>query len=319
MTDSAPPIVAFVGIDVSKSTWDVHVRPEGKSQSFPANQEGFKKLLKFLPPPGSCLIAMEATGGYEADLLADLLDAGHLAARVNPRQVRDFAKSLGQLAKTDLLDARILALYAEKLEPAPAEKIPALQRELSILVTRRRQLVTLRTMETNRREMARSPRAQQSVDSILGAIDWELQSLNKEIEELLEKNEEWRLKTAILRSVPGVGVTTSAVLVAELPELGKANREQIAALVGVAPLNHDSGTLRGSRSIRGGRLSVRCTLYMATITAIRVNPLLKAFHQRLRAAGKPFKVAITASMRKLLTLLNSLVKANAMWNPTFAT
>lgn len=319
MNDSGKPIVAFVGIDVSKSAWDVHVRPEGKSQSFVANREGFKKLLQFLPPPGTCLIVLEATGGYEADLLADLLDAGHRTAKVNPRQVRDFARSLGQLAKTDILDARILALFAEKLEPTPAEKIPTLQRELSILVARRRQLVAMRTMEVNRQEMARSPRANKSIETILQTLEREISALTKEISDLIEQHDEWRMKANILRSVPGVGPTTSATLVAELPELGKANREEIAALVGVAPMNCDSGARRGTRSIRGGRVSVRCTLYMATVSAIRHNPILKAFHLRLKIAGKPYKVRITACMRKLLTILNSLMKANATWSPKIAT
>lgn len=310
------PYQSFVGIDVSKETWDVHIRPQGESKSFTADKEGFKNLLKFLPPPGSCLIVVEASGGYEADLLADLLDDEHIAARVNPRQIRDFAKSCGQLAKTDKLDAKVLALFGEKMEPAPTAKIRAEQRELAALVTRRRQLVAMQTMESNRRDQARSKLAKRSIEKLIRTLVEEIKKVTADIRKLVEKDDDWNAKAQILESVPGVGPTTSATLVAELPELGDINRAQIAALAGLAPYNHDSGTLRGTRAIRGGRASVRCALYMATIAAIRFNPVIKAFAQRLAAAGKPFKVRVTACMRKLLTILNVLLKTKTVWSPS---
>jgi transposase len=314
MTEPVPH-QGFVGIDVSKETWDVHIRPQGESKSFSADKEGFQQLLKFLPQPGSCLIVIEASGGYEADLLADLLDAEHIAARVNPRQIRDFAKSCGQLAKTDQLDAKVLALFGEKMEPPPTAKIRAAQRELAALVTRRRQLIAMQTMERNRQDQARSKLAKRSIEKLLRTLKEEIDKVTADIRKLVEKDDDWRAKAQILESVPGVGPTTSATLVAELPELGDINRAQIAALAGVAPYNHDSGTQRGTRVIRGGRASVRSALYMATISAVRFNPVIKAFAQRLAAAGKPFKVRLIACMRKLLTILNVLVKTKQYWSP----
>jgi transposase len=309
----------FVGIDVAKDAWDVHVLPEGRSRSFANNQAGFQQLLKFLPPPGSCLIALEASGGYEADLLADLLDAGHATSRVNPRRVRDFAKCLGQLAKTDLLDAQMLALFAQKMEPSSAEKTSTEQRELTALVVRRRQLIAMRTMESNRLENVRFKTTKRSIEKLLKTLDAEIEGVDRAIRKLLDNDEHWSAKVKILESVPGIGPATSATLVAELPEIGNANRAEIAALVGVAPFNHDSGTLRGTRSIYGGRSSVRCALYMATLAAIRANPVLRQFAQRLAKAGKPFKVRLVACMRKLLTILNALVKTKQLWNPNVAT
>lgn len=305
----------FVGIDVSKETWDVHIRPQGESKSFAANPDGFQKLLKFLPPPGSCLLVIEASGGYEADLLADLLDAEHLAARVNPRQVRDFAKSGGQLAKTDKLDAKLLALFGEKMEPPPTAKISPEQRELAALVTRRRQLVVMHTMEENRHGQARTKVTERSIKKLLRTLKEEIEKITADIRKIVEKNDDWRAKTQILESVPGIGPATSATLVAELPELGNSNRAQIAALAGVAPYNHDSGKLRGTRAIRGGRASVRTALYMATLAAIRFNPTIRAFFTKLAAAGKPFKVRLIACMRKLLTILNALLKSKQSWSP----
>jgi transposase len=310
------PHQAFVGIDVSKETWDVHVRPQGESKSFSADKEGFKNLLKFLPPPGSCLIVIEASGGYEADLLADLLDAEYVAARVNPRQVRDFAKSCGQLAKTDKIDAKILALFGEKMEPPPATKIRAKQRELAALVTRRRQLVTMKTMEENRLGQAHTKRTTRSIEKLLRTLEEEIKQVTADIRKLVDKDDDWRAKAQILESVPGIGAATSATLVAELPELGDINRAQIAALAGVAPYNHDSGKLRGTRAIRGGRASVRSALYMATLAAIKFNPIIRAFYARLAAAGKPFKVRLIACMRKLLTILNVLLKNKQTWSPS---
>lgn len=310
------PYQAFVGIDVSKETWDVHVRPQGESKSFSADKEGFKNLLKFLPSPGSCLIVIEASGGYEADLLADVLDAEHIAARVNPRQIRDFAKSCGQLAKTDKLDAKVLALFGEKMEPPPAAKIRAQQRDLAALVMRRRQLVTMQTMESNRKDQARSKLTKRSIEKLLRTLDEEIKIVTADIRKLVENDDDWRAKAQILESVPGVGKGTSATLVAELPELGDINRAQIAALVGLAPYNHDSGKMRGTRAIRGGRALVRSALYMATLTAIRVNPVIKAFAKRLAEAGKPFKVRLIACMRKLLTILNVLLKTKQPWSPS---
>jgi transposase len=222
---------------------------------------------------------------------------------------------LGRLAKTDRIDAETLALFAEKVQPRPTQKCPEKQAEIDALVTRRRQLVELRSMERTRQHQATIKAARRSIDKLLKALDRQIAALDKAIGQLLESDDDWRTRCELLQSVPGVGATTSATLVAELPELGRLNRQEIASLAGLAPFNHDSGRFRGQRRIRGGRSAVRSILYMAALAARRCNPILQRFAQRLEQAGKPFKVVITACMRKLLTMLNTIVRNGTPWAP----
>jgi transposase len=311
----ANPAMNFVGIDVSQSTWDVHLRPQGRSFSVPADHDEATLLGQQLVTLGPCLVVLEATGGLERGLAAELIDAGLFVAVVNPRQVRDFARALGRLAKTDRIDAETLALFAEKVQPRPTQKCPEKQAEIDALVTRRRQLVELRSMERTRQHQTTVKAARRSIDKLLKVLDQQIAALDKAIGQLLESDDDWRTRCELLQSVPGVGATTSATLVAELPELGRLNRQEIAALAGLAPFNHDSGRFRGQRRIRGGRSAVRSTLYMAALAARRCNPILHRFAERLEQAGKPFKVVITACMRKLLTMLNTIVRNGTPWAP----
>ena len=305
----------FVGIDVSKHSWDVCILPAMIRRSFPATDEGLASLLELLRQHPSTLIVLEATGGYERRLAAGLHDAGCEVAIVNPKQVRDFAKALGRLAKTDRLDAEVLALFAQKIQPRPSEKCPEKRAELDALVARRRQLLQLRTMERNRLHMAEYKLTRKSIQKVIDVLQKQIDELDAAIAKLIESDDDWRQKAQLLESVPGVGAVTSATLVAELPELGKLNRQAIAALAGVAPFNHDSGQHAGQRQVRGGRAGVRTALYMAALTARRFNPVLKRFADRLQSAGKAAKVILTACMRKLLTILNTMVKNNTSWNP----
>jgi len=305
----------FIGIDVSKSSWDVHLLPEGRSFTIRVDDGAIERLLEKLGTPAASLVVVEATGGFERQLVAELIDAGWTVAVVNPRQVRDFAKALGRLAKTDGIDAQTLALFAQRVQPRPTEKMPERQQELDALVTRRRQLVGVRSMEKMRRPQAVHKAASRSIDKMLKVLDQQIAALDKAITRLIEADDDWRAKRDLIESVPGVGPTTSATLVAELPELGRLNRQEIASLAGLAPFNDDSGKFRGQRRIRGGRGALRATLYMAALTAKRCNEKLRAFAERLHKAGKPFKVVITACMRKLLTILNTLVRSGKPWAP----
>jgi transposase len=314
MDDSyATVFTSFVGIDVSKETWDVHELPADKPDSFTANRKGLQRLLKHLPSAGSCLIVLEATGGYERDLAAALFDAGHQVAIVNPKRARDFAKALGLLAKTDRVDARALALFAERIRPRLSQKTPVKRAELDELVARRRQLVAFQTMELNRLQMARQVTAVRSIKRHLTLLEKQIQELNTAIARLIESDDDWRRTAQIVSSAPGIGDTTAATLIAELPELGQLNRAEIASLVGVAPFNYDSGLFQGQRRIRAGRATVRTALYMGTLAAMRCNPTIRAFAERLRAKNKAFKVCLVACMRKLLTILNTMVKNNQLW------
>jgi len=305
----------FVGIDVSKKRWDAHLLPAGKSLSLTADSRGLQELRNTLASAGHCLVVVEATGGLEKRLVAELLDAGHRVARVNPRQARDFARSLGQLAKTDKIDAMVLALFAEKLQPAPLEKKPENQEQLEELMARRRQLVQMQSAEKVRLHQVGKGTVRKSISRMLDELRDQIDEINADIAALIEDDDKWNQRTAQLASVPGVGQVTSRTLLAELPELGRLNRQQIAALAGLAPLNRDSGQLRGRRSIWGGRHPVRSALYMAAVTARRCNPVIRRFADRLAAKGKSFKVLITACMRKLLVILNTLVREGTTWNP----
>lgn len=317
--DGTPQTFAtFVGIDVAKSHFDVAFLPPQTPCTLPQDAEGRRQLVERLRPHGPCLIVIEATGGYERRLVATLIDAGLAVALVNPRQVRDYARGIGQLAKTDRLDAAVLARFAQEVRPHPLAKTPEKQRELDELVGRRRQLLDLQTAESNRGETTTGTLARQSIDQVLTFLAEQIERVNHAIAQLIEADDDWRQRQQLLESVPGVGAVTSATLIAELPELGQLNRQEIASLVGLAPFNHDSGKSRGQRSIFGGRASVRHCLYMAALTAKRYNPALRRFAERLQKAGKRFKVVMTACMRKLLILLNRMVQTNNPWNPEIA-
>jgi transposase len=314
MQDANAGSNVFVGIDVAKHSFDVAVLPSQQSASMTFDEAGLRQLLDLLRPLGTCFVVLEATGGLEQSLAGELIDAGHQVAIVNPRQVRDFARGSGKLAKTDRLDALVLAQFAQQVRPRLMEKVPEKQAELIALVTRRRQLKTMTIAEANRREAAPSGRARRSIDNSLQWLRKETARIDAEIVKLIASDDNWRDQAERYKSVPGIGPTTSAMLVADLPELGRLNRREISALVGLAPYNHDSGRFRGKRSIWGGRASVRTALYMAALTAQRYNPVIRKFAERLKQAGKPFKVVLTACMRKLLIILNALAKKQTAWS-----
>jgi transposase len=306
---------SFVGIDVAKLTLDLCVLADQKTGTFDNDPKGRKQLLRQLPKPGTCLVVLEATGGYQRMIVADLLEAGHIVSVVNPRQVRDFARALGILAKTDRIDAEVIARFGQQTNPRTLPKTHEKQDELKQLVTRRRQLIDLRTAESNRLEATTLKSIRKSLKQHVALLDKQIKSIEKEIADLLDADDTWNDKNQILRSVPGVGPITVASLIADLPELGLLNRNEIAALAGLAPYNRDSGAWRGRRSIWGGRAPVRKVLYMAAVSARMHNPVIKKFSDRLAEDGKPFKVQITACMRKLLVILNTMVKNETSWNP----
>lgn len=307
----------FIGIDVSKDKLDVALLPDNQRWSLGNNETEIASLVERLRQLTPTLIVLEATGGLEILVAASLGSANLPVAVVNPRQARDFAKATGKLAKTDAIDAGMLALFAQRIRPEPRPIKDQDLQELTDLLTRRSQLVAMLTAEKNR--FSSAPKITRK--DIKEHIDWlekRIKESNGTLEKLIQKTPVWREKDALLQSVPGVGPVLSINLLSGLPELGSLNRKKIATLVGVAPLNCDSGKFRGKRIIWGGRADVRSTLYMGTLTAIRFNPVIEAFYQRLIAAGKKHKVAMTACMRKLLTILNAMIKSSALWNPQSA-
>jgi transposase len=304
-----------VGVDVAKEHLDVHVRPEGERFSVAADEGGLQELVRQLQRVGPGVVVLEATGGYEVPVAAALAAAGLPVAIVNPRQVRDFARATGRLAKTDALDAETLARFGEAVRPA-VRPLPDEQTQvLGELVVRRRQLVEMLAAESNRHRQARAPQVRHRIGTHLEWLRAALRDLERELREAVRGTPIWRAREELLRSVPGIGDVTAQTLIAELPELGQLDRRQIAALVGVAPLNRDSGSLRGRRMIGGGRATVRAVLYMAAITAIRLNPVIAAQYRRLIAAGRPAKVALVAAMRKLLVVVNAMVRDGRRWQP----
>ena len=314
MENTTKPIERYVGIDVSKHRLDVYLRPEATKLSFSNDSSGIVALSEHLVTLPLALIVLEATGGYEIQLTTSLVAAGLPVVVANPRQVRDFARAAGQLAKTDALDARILALFAERMQPE-ARRIPDEQaRALAELVTRRRQLVDMITAEGNRRREAKESKAQDRIAAHLVWLREELSAIESDLGTAIKSSPAWRADEELLLSVPGVGNATARTLIAELPELGMIDRRKIAALVGLAPLNRDSGLMRGRQSIYGGRTSVRNVLYMAALVASRRNPTIRSMYERLRAAGRPPKLALTACMRKLLTILNAIIRDRKTWN-----
>lgn len=303
----------FVGIDVAQDWLDLACHPSGEPQRQPNDETGISALLQYLRPLQPQLIVLEATGGLERQLVAALAAAALPVVVVNPRQVRDFARATGQLAKTDALDAVLLAQFGAAVKPVLRPLPDEQQQQLAGLVTRRRQLVAMLVSEKNHRASASAavrPGVQKHIDHLEGL----LRELERDLDQLITNSPLWQAKRDLLTGIKGVGPVLRRVLIAEVPELGQLSRQRIAKLVGVAPLNRDSGTRRGKRCCWGGRAQVRTTLYMATLVATRWNPVIKLFYQRLLAKGKPKKVALTACMRKLLTILNALVKQNTPWD-----
>jgi transposase len=307
------------GIDVSKQWLDVAVRPGLRTVRVPntaTGQEQVVALLAALPADARPeLLVVEATGGLERGVVDALDRAGWSVAVMNPRQVRDFARSMNHLAKTDQLDAQVLASYGERMEPAPRPRPDAHTQEVQGLVARRRQVVEMLTMEKNRLQQAPA-RAQPGIRRHLTFLEEELAEIERQLADEIRATPAWHATLTRLQTVKGIGVTTATVLVLDLPELGRLDRKRIAALVGVAPFNRDSGSFRGKRACKGGRASVRTGLYMATRAAIRFNPPIRALYTRLIAAGKLDKVALIACMRKLLTILNGMLRTGSDWNPS---
>jgi len=305
-------VPCFVGIDVAKAQLDIAVRPSGERWAVSNDTSGIVTLvdrLQTLPPT---LIVLEATGGLERAATAALATAGLPVVVVNPRQARDFARATGQLAKTDALDARALAHFADVIRPTPRPLPDAQTQALRALLGRRQQLIGMRTAEQNRLA-GTSEHLAKDIEAHIAWLNDRLATLDDALETLLRASPLWRANDDLLQSAPGIGPVCARTLLLELPELGTLTRQQIAALVGVAPLNCDSGTLRGRRMIWGGRAHVRTVLYMGTLVATRYNPRIKAFYERLLAAGKLKKVALTACMRKFLTILNAMLKHRTPW------
>jgi transposase len=320
MTETqAPPETGsvVVGIDVAKATLDVWLEPAGEGWTVANDAAGISALVEQVQARGATLVVLEATGGYEYDAWAALGAAQVPTAVVNPRNVREFAKASGRLAKTDRLDAQVLARFGGALRPEPRPLPEAQVQELHATVTRRRQLLDMLHAERNRRRTARGTMAKQ-IQQHITWLERQVARIEADLKRQVEASPLWQAKAQMLQSVPGLGPASTFTLLAELPELGTLSGRQAAALVGVAPFNRDSGTLRGKRSISGGRAPVRTVLYLATLSATRHNPLLKAAYLRLRAAGKPPKVARIACLRKLVVILNAMLAKGLPWNPHLA-
>lgn len=303
----------FVGIDVSKDRLDVHVCPSGQAFTARRHDQGVKQLVDDLRRLAPTLIVMEATGGFEIAVAAALASAALPLAVVNPRQIRDFARATGRLAKTDVLDAQVIALFAERIRPEPRTLADADSQSLAELIARRRQVVEMLGMEANRLHQARNPRVQRMLKASLKTLQAQLAELDRDIDDSIKRAPIWRAADDLLRSVPGVGEVTAHTLIADLPELGQLDRRRLAALVGVAPINRDSGQMRGRRTIAGGRTDVRNALYMATLAATRWNPVISKHYQSLVERGRPKKVALIACMRRLLGILNAIMRTKIPW------
>jgi len=308
----------FVGIDIAKDQVDVHVHPTNGRFQLSRTDAGLAELVARLQPLEPRLVVLEATGGYEIPVAAVLASAGVPVAVVNPRQIRDYARATGQLAKTDALDARLMARFAEAVQPEVRPLPTPEAQALGDLVTRRRQLVDMLGAERNRHQQARDLRLQRRIATHIRWLTKALAEIEADLGTRIRSSPIWRERDDLLHSAPGVGDVTAYTLIADLPELGHLDRRKIAALVGIAPFNRESGHWRGRRMIAGGRPAVRSVLYMATLTAVRFNPAIAHFYQRLTAAGRPKKVALTAAMRKLLTILNAMLRDQRPWQPESA-
>jgi transposase len=312
MQIDSPSVPLFAGIDVAKDKLDLARSDTGEVLTFANDNQGIGQIVQLLA--GASCIVVESTGGLERSLTAALLDAGLPVALVHPGRVRYFAIGCGILAKTDPIDATVLMKFAQLAQPRLAQKRSANQSELDSLITCRRQLCATRTQQSNCKLTTVSKHALKSIDAILQALDKQIDKLDKQIRVLIDSDDDFKDLDRQLRSVPGVGPVLSSTLIAELPELGSTDRQRISALVGVAPFNRDSGKSKGKRSIRGGRRQVRNVLYMSAVCAIRFNPVLRRFAERLKQSGKTPKIILVASMRKLLALLNAMVRDNLLWN-----
>ena len=308
-----PAAPNFVGIDVSKDRLDVHVRPSGQTLTAARDSTGLQQLVGSLRKLAPALIVLEATGGFEITVAAALASAGLPLAVVNPRQIRDFARATGRLAKTDALDAQVIALFAERIRPEPRPLADADSQNLAELIARRRQVVEMIGMETNRLYQVRNARVQRMLRTTVNTLTAQLAELDRDIDDTIKRSPVWRAADNLLTSVPGIGDVTAHTLIADLPELGQLDRRRLAALVGVAPINRDSGQMRGKRTIAGGRSDVRNALYMATLSAIRWNPIISQHYKSLVERGRPKKVALVACMRRLLGILNAIMRTNTPW------
>jgi transposase len=306
-----------IGIDVAKKYFDLHILKTGQDRRMENSTGGIGKCVALCNKIKPELIVTEATGGYELTLAATLQAEGFAVAVVNPRRIRDFARAAGQIAKTDKLDARIIAQFAATMEPMPTERINENTQKLKALVARRSQLTGLHTAESNRLEHADGKEIRRSIDAILKVIEAQLKTIDRQIKDHIDNTPRLRQRSEILDSVPGIGPTTAHMLVTELPELGRLNRRQIAALVGVAPIARDSGTFRGKRMTGGGRKKIRSRLFMPTLVAVRHNPILRAYYNSLLSRGKCKMVALVAVMRKLICIMNTMAKNNQKWDPNF--
>ena len=303
----------YVGLDVAKAQVDVAVRPGDDGWQVARDEAGIRKLVSRLKTLEPALVLLEASGGLEVPVVAALAAGALPVVVVNPRQVRDFARATGKLAKTDALDAAVLAHFAEAVRPPVRPLRDAETQVLHSLASRRHQVMTMLVSEKNRLSSAATPAVRPRIEAHMAWLERELDDLDQSLRQTLRQSPVWREKDDLLRSVPGVGEQLSLTLLACLPELGTLDRRQIAALVGVAPFNRDSGTLRGQRTVWGGRARVRAALYMGALVASRFNPVIRDFYQRLLAAGKPKKLALTACMRKLLVILNAMLKHGSPW------
>ena len=308
-----PPV--FAGVDVSKARLDVAVTGSDETWSVSNTSDGIAQIVERLRMIGPALVVMEATGGFEVPAAAALAAAEIPVVIANPRQVRDFARSTGQLAKTDEIDAHILALFAERVRPQVRPLPDEDARVLDAIVARRRQIIDMITAEKNRLGFA-VPAVKKNIEKNIRWLERQLSDVDSDLDGRIRKSPVWQAKHNLLRDVPGVGPNLARTLIAELPELGQLSHKQIAALVGVAPLARDSGLFRGRRMVWGGRASVRSALYMSILSATKWNPVIKTFYERLRAQGKPPKVALVACMRKLLTILNAMVRDGREWDPS---
>ena len=308
-----PTAPSFVGFVVSKDRLDVHVRPSSQTLTAARDSTGLQQLVGSLRKLAPALIVLEATGGFEITVAAALASAGLPLAVVNPRQIRDFARATGRLAKTDALDAQVIALFAERIRPEPRPLADADSQNLAELIARRRQVVEMIGMETNRLYQVRNARVQRMLRTTVNTLTAQLAELDRDIDDTIKRSPVWRAADNLLTSVPGIGDVTAHTLIADLPELGQLDRRRLAALVGVAPINRDSGQMRGKRTIAGGRSDVRNALYMATLSAIRWNPIISQHYKSLVERGRPKKVALVACMRRLLGILNAIMRTNTPW------
>jgi transposase len=308
----------FVGIDIAQETLDVHVWPAKEDFAYTHDADGIQALVECLQRRPTALIVLEATGGYEALVAAHLAAARLPVAIVNPRQVRAFAHSIGKLAKTDQIDAHVLARFAEAVKPPIRPLATDEEKLLRDLVMRRQQLVDMRAAEKNRLHRARSDRVRRSVQAVIDALSLQIKEIEDDLNDSIRNSPLWREKDQLYQSVKGIGPSTTFALVAQLPELGHITGKQITSLVGIVPFNRDSGKMRGKRMISGGRAHVRKALYMATVSAVKHNKVIKRFYDRLIQAGKPFKVAMVACMRKLLVILNAMAMKNQPFQEDFA-